>query len=133
VSAIYLETSAFLRILFQESEYKKVEEKIKKSDFVVSSRLLKLEVERALIRYELDHPGHKIKVLNLKNELKNFWAKINFIELTENICELAGRIASDVRLRSLDALHTATFFYLKEQHAAIEILSFDSRIKSVIT
>ncbi len=63
-----------------------------------------------------------------ERELKHFWPKLDFIEVTRQICEQAGRIAPRSRLRSLDAIHLATFFWIKELEPTIKMLTFDERI-----
>ena len=71
-------------------------------------------------------------MLALERELKRLWPKIDFIEVSRDICDLAGRLAPRSRLRSLDAIHLATYFRAKELDPAMEILTFDERIKQEI-
>jgi predicted nucleic acid-binding protein len=128
VTAVFLETSALLRMLFLEKGGNLVLERLRNTDRVVASRLIRVEAERVLIRLSLDHPKNHTQVLELERELKHLWPRLDFIELTREICDLAGRIAPRSRLRSLDAIHLATYFRVKELDPEIELLTFDERI-----
>ena len=56
MTAVYLETSALLRMLFQEAHGHEVRERLRVSDDVVASRLVQVEAQRALIRVQRDRP-----------------------------------------------------------------------------
>jgi predicted nucleic acid-binding protein len=128
VTAVFLETSALLRMLLGEKGGNLVVERLRNTDRVVASRLIRVEAERVLLRLSLDRPRTHTQVLELERELKHLWPKLDFIEITREICDLAGRIAPRSRLRSLDAIHLATYFRVKELDPEIELLTFDERI-----
>jgi hypothetical protein len=128
VTAIFLETSALLRMLFDEEGGDLVSERLQNAERTVASRLIRVEAERVLIRLSLDRPRNQARVLELERELRRLWPKMDFIEVTREICDLAGRIAPRSRLRSLDAIHLATYFRVKELDPDIELLTFDQRI-----
>ena len=128
MSTVFLETSALLRMIFGEEGGDETSGKILASTRVVSSRLLQVEAERALIRVGLDHSELERRLPELRRELRDFWPVVHFFELTRDVCELAGRIGPTSRLRTLDALHLATFQKMREIDPSTEILSFDHRI-----
>lgn len=128
MTAIFLETSALLRMLFDEEGGDLVSERLQNAERTVASRLIRVEAERVLIRLSLDRPRNQAHVLELERELRRLWPKMDFIEVTREICDLAGRIAPRSRLRSLDAIHLATYFRVKELDPDIELLTFDQRI-----
>lgn len=128
MTAIFLETSALLRMLFDEEGGDLVSERLQNAERTVASRLIRVEAERVLIRLSLDRPRNQAQVLELERELRRLWPKMDFIEVTREICDLAGRIAPRSRLRSLDAIHLATYFRVKELDPDIELLTFDQRI-----
>jgi uncharacterized protein len=132
VTAVFLETSALLRMLLGEDGGDSVAQRLREADRAIASRLIRVEAERALIRLGLDRPKHQRKLLEMERELKHFWPKLDFIEITQHICEQAGRIAPRSRIRSLDAIHLATFFWIKELEPTIEMLTFDERIQREI-
>ena len=128
MTAIFLETSALLRMLFDEEGGDLVSERLQNAGRTVASRLIRVEAERVLIHLSLDRPRNQAQVLELERELRRLWPKMDFIEVTREICDLAGRIAPRSRLRSLDAIHLATYFRVKELDPDIELLTFDQRI-----
>ena len=133
MTAVFLETSALLRMLFGEEGGDYVVKRLQEADRAIASRLIRVETERALIRLSLDRPRSHRQLLELERELKRLWPKIDFIEVSRDICDLAGRLAPRSRLRSLDAIHLATYFRAKELDPTIEILTFDERIKQEIS
>jgi predicted nucleic acid-binding protein len=132
VTAVFLETSALLRMLFGEDSGDYVIKRLEQSDRVIASRLIRIEAERALLRLSLDRPRSHGQILDVEREMKHLWPKLDFIEITRDICDLAGRIAPRSQLRSLDAIHLATYFRIKELDPNIELLTFDERIKREI-
>jgi predicted nucleic acid-binding protein len=133
VTAVFLETSALLRMLFGEEGGDYVVKRLQEADRAIASRLIRVETERALIRLSLDRPRSHRQLLELERVLKRLWPKMDFIEVSRDICDLAGRLAPRSRLRSLDAIHLATYFRVKELDPTIEILTFDDRIKQEIS
>lgn len=133
MTAVFLETSALLRMLFGEEGGDLVVKRLQEADRAIASRLIRVEAERALVRLSLDRPRSHRQLLELERELKRFWPKIDFIEVSRDICDLAGRLAPRSRLRSLDAIHLATYFRAKEFDPTIECLTFDDRIKQEIS
>jgi len=128
MTAVYLETSALLRMLFQEAHGHEVRERLRVSEDVVASRLVQVEAQRALVRVQLDHPEIEDVIPDLQRELDTFWPKVNFFEMTREICDLAGRIAPRSRLRTLDAIHLATFHRARRLHGDVEMLTYDERL-----
>jgi predicted nucleic acid-binding protein len=132
MSAVFLETSALLRMLFQEDGGDIIVKRLRASERVICSRLIRVETERALIRLSLNYSkSHKL-IAKLQHELRLFWPKVDFIEITREICDRAGRIAPGSRLRTLDAIHLATYYRVKELDPMIELLTFDERIRGEV-
>jgi uncharacterized protein len=132
MSAVFLETSALLRMLFQEDGGDIIVKRLRASERVICSRLIRVETERALIRLSLNYSkSHKL-IAKLQHELRLFWPKVDFIEITREICDRAGRIAPGSRLRTLDAIHLATYYRVKELDPMIEMLTFDERIRGEV-
>jgi len=64
----------------------------------------------------------------MRRQLNRFWPKLDFIEISKDICDLAARIAPAARLRTLDAIHLATYHHVRELVPTLAMLSFDDRI-----
>lgn len=128
MSVVFLETSALLRAVFDEAGGELVRRRLAGAQRILASRLLKLEAERALLRVSIDHPALASRLPTLERELRGLWSHVDMLEMTRDLCELAGRIAPASRLRSLDAIHLATYRRVCELVPNVELLSFDQRI-----
>jgi predicted nucleic acid-binding protein len=128
MKALYLETSVILSVLFRELGFEKHLEKMTSAERWISSRLTQVEMERAMLRRALDYPDFEKLLPDLRREARAFYGKMDFIEIGVAVCELAGRISPHSRLRSLDAIHLATYRMLRSQSDKIEMLSSDDRI-----
>ena len=95
---------------------------------VTASRLARVEAERALLRLRLEAPGTERAVAGLARALDDLWDRIDCLEITEEICALAGRLAPASRLRALDAIHLATFHQLRRTDPGLRMLTFDERL-----
>jgi len=113
---IYVDSSVLLADLFAEARSPR--ETLWDED-LGSSRLLAYEVwTRINARGLLTSHGDRARGLLIR---------VSFTEMTEAALTRAiGPFA--VPVRTLDALHLATMAYLREQGAAIELASYDSRL-----
>jgi predicted nucleic acid-binding protein len=132
VTVEYLETSALLRMLFGQDGAGEVRDRLSRADHAVSSRLLEVETERALLRLLLDRPRSGILVADMRRELSHLWPKISFFEITREICAAAGRVTPASRIRALDAIHLATFLRARGLSKDLRMLSFDERILAAL-
>lgn len=132
MKSIFLETSALLSILFHERDSDKAANEFKSAKSLVASRLLKVESERALLRLMLDKPNSRERISGFRYELERFLSKIHFFEITKEICESAGRLAPHKHIRTLDAVHLATYFRAKELEPDLEMLTYDEKILGVL-
>jgi len=130
---LFLETSAVLAALLGEPDGRKAKARMAASRRLVASRLLLVEAQRALVRLLLDAPERQTDVADLRRNLGVLTAKLNVIEISRSICDSAGRVAPHVRLRSLDAIHVATFLRIRETEPEIEMVSFDRRVLEAVS
>ncbi|MBN1443617.1 MAG: type II toxin-antitoxin system VapC family toxin [Planctomycetes bacterium] len=128
MTSVFLETSALLRMLFGEKGAEEVRAAISASQRVFASRLLRVEAERALLRFALDHPDEQGNLPLLHRHLDDLWPVLHFFEVSREICDLAGRLAPASRLRTLDAIQLTTFQKARALDPAAALLSFDRRI-----
>jgi predicted nucleic acid-binding protein len=129
MSRLFLETSSLLRAIFAEPGGAAVERRLRNADRIVASRLLRVEAERAILRAALDERTLEKYVPDLQHELLQLWPAVDFLEITGEICELAGRIAPPSRLRTLDAIHLATFHTARKLDPSLEMLTHDDRLQ----
>jgi predicted nucleic acid-binding protein len=132
LSTVFLETSALLRVLFNEPGGDETRAALKKAERIFASRLLRIETERSVLRVMLDDVDLERHAPAFDKELRDLWSRTDFFEMTPMVCELAGRIAPRARLRSLDAIHLATFRQVQTLAADVAMLTFDKRIIELI-
>ena len=109
-----------------------VAERISRASRVLASRLVRVEAERALLRMILDHPDQSRNLPAFQVRLADIGSQMDFLEITREVCDLAGRIAPASRLRSLDAIHLATFEILRRLDPSAEILTYDDRLRAAL-
>ncbi|MFO0984246.1 MAG: type II toxin-antitoxin system VapC family toxin [Planctomycetota bacterium] len=127
MSRVFLETSSLLRAIFREAGGAAVERRLRGAERIVASRLLRVEAERAVLRAAKDEPPAKL-IPDLQREVSELWPSIDFMEMTHEVCALAGRIAPRSRLRALDAIHLATFEIARRLDPSLEMLTHDERL-----
>lgn len=124
---VYLESSACLRYLFGAEGAGDVADALREADRVLSSRLLIVEVERVVLRMSLAKQKRGI-AKEVRAALPHIWARVDIVEVSRKICESAGRIAPRTTLRSLDAIHLATFEFVQALDPEVVMLTFDRRL-----
>ena len=128
MKVLYLETSALLAWLFNETAAKVAVEKMNQADLIVTSELLRVETCRALLRAEgrklitRDQYQHLLKTF--MENLKGWFRMSMDLFVVERACE--GFPVEPVR--SLDAIHLATALEYKKLYPELMVLSFDRRI-----
>lgn len=101
-------------------------------DRVVASRLLKVEEERAVLQLEQLRTELGNFLPDIKREMGNSFSRIDFIEISKEVCEITESLAPTSLLRSLDAIHLASFYRLRRVTPHIEMLTFDERIGALL-
>jgi predicted nucleic acid-binding protein len=131
MKACYLDSSALLRILFQEKGHEKLSSELMKMDRIVSSRLLYVEAHRALVKVGLlEGEGARIR---LNSDLNKMIEKMDLLEMSKLICEKAASIQPQRNIRSLDSIHAASFFWFMERDPKIKFFCFDTRLLEAVS
>nr|AXL06332.1 hypothetical protein AUI83_07880 [uncultured bacterium] len=127
---LYVESSAIAARLLGQSRGEIVQGLLERADNVVSSALLLVECERALIRAEYSgqlSAADAARQRSVLNREAGFWT---LLRIEGEVLDRARRPFPLEPVRSLDAVHLATL----EVAAAIflnpEVLSFDDRIRA---
>jgi len=111
---IYLDTSAFVKTVWNEVESAALGEKIGNAE-LISSALLSVEARRSTLRVG----AHFMPRTDL------LLAEVTLVELTPSLLESAGRLP-DPTLRSLDAIHVATALLVRNEVDVV--ISYDRRM-----
>jgi predicted nucleic acid-binding protein len=129
---LYVDTSAVLRAVLERGVTPEVEGKIGAAQFLITSRLSLVESGRALVR--LRHEGvAESRVADAGREIDAIWARCTIWEMTAAVCDLAATVAPLSPLRTLDALHLATYLLARRRIGGdIELLTTDTRLAAAV-
>lgn len=86
-----------------------------------------MESSLALIRLRALGAATEAQIADADREFDAIWNCYDIWELYGEVCELARVVAPATSLRSLDALHLATFQPARRRLAGLELLSADEK------
>jgi len=128
-AALYLDTSVALRATLEQGTTPEIENRIASAPVLVTSRLSLVESARALLRVRLRGGVAESRLSDVRRELDSLWGRCELWELSPAVCNLAALLAPDKALRTLDALHLATFLMARGRIEALELLTADQRLE----
>ncbi len=128
----YVETSAIVRTLFREQSFGEIAHKLDHAEKLITSRLSLIEVDRAIIRRNALEHLSLVHSSELKKEWRLFFSRIDIIEISASICDQARTIFADLPLRTLDAIHVATYLEIKGRFPQLQMLSVNKRIMNCL-
>ena len=126
--AVYLDTSVVLRAILESGPDPETAQRIAEADLLITSRLSLVEATRAILRARQDGRLTDTAVADAERELDAVWSRCAIWELTAAVCEHAGRVAPERRLRTLDALHLATFLAARRHFEGVTLATADARL-----
>lgn len=97
----YIDSSVFLRVLFNQRGYLK---EFKKVTYPIASLLLKAEVLRTLDRLRVMNQLDEGQFVQLAFQAQESFGSIEFIRLTDTIVSRSG-LSLPIALGTLDAIH----------------------------
>jgi len=129
-TALYLDTSVVLRACLESGTSPDIDVRIGQARILVTSRLSLVEASRAFHRVRQQGQLPEAKLADAERDTNAIWARCQLWELTPAVCETARNVAPRAALRSLDALHLATFVLARQRIEGIELLTVDDRLRS---
>ena len=124
--------SAVLRAILESGVSPDLEARIARAPVLITSRLSLVEASRALHRLRQLGQINETKLADADRELSAVWARCELWELTPSVCERARQVAPAKSLRTLDALHLATFVMARERIEDLELVTADQRLRSAL-
>lgn len=94
----------------------------------MTSRLSLVETARAFHRLRRQGGLAEARLADARRELDTLWNRCELWELTPAVCDLSMHVAPDRPLRSLDALHLATYLLARRRIDGLELLTVDARL-----
>ena len=131
-ACLYLDTSAVLRAILENGTSPEIEAQIAAAPALLTSRLSLVESSRALHRLRQLGQVTEAKLADAQREINGVWARCELWELTRSVCEMARQVAPTKSLRTLDALHLATFVLARQQIEGLELITVDSRLQTAL-
>lgn len=131
-ACLYLDTSAVLRAVLESGTNPEVEELIAAAPALITSRLSLVESSRALHRLRQLGQVSEAKLADVQREISSVWMRCELWELTSSVCERARLVAPAKSLRTLDALHLATFVLAREKIEGLELVTVDERLRAAL-
>lgn len=126
--ALYLDTSAVLRAVLESGTTPEVEERIRRADRLFTSRLSLVEAARAFQRLRTDGILSEEALADAARTVDRLWARCHIMELSPEVCALASTVSPGTGLRTLDALHLATYLSARHRVGDVELLTVDQRM-----
>jgi uncharacterized protein len=131
-ACLYLDTSAVLRAVLESGTSPEIEELITAAPALITSRLSLVESSRALHRLRQLGQLSEAKLADAQREINAVWMRCELWELTPSVCERARQVAPGKPLRTLDALHLATFVLARERIEGLELVTVDERLQAAL-
>lgn len=125
---LYLDTSAVLRALLERGMSPRVEVRLRDADHLLTSRVSLVEAARALLRLRSSGVAGEVQLADAERDLRALWQHCEIWELTREVCALAELVAPRTGLRTLDALHLATFVLARRHVEGLQMLTTDERL-----
>jgi predicted nucleic acid-binding protein len=129
MAAVYLDTSAVLRAVLEGGTTPVIERTIGAARTLITSRLSLVEAARAFLRLRSGGQLSEEQLADAGRELDELWARCEIWEITPLVCDTACQVAPLKPLRTLDAIHLATYLLARRRIVDLELLTADHRLK----
>jgi len=127
---LYLDTSAVLRAVLESGTTPEIETRIGAAPALLTSRLALVESARAVARLRATGAATETQLADVGRALDAIWARCDVWEVDHAVCDLAAAAAPATSLRTLDALHLATYTLARRQLGGLELLTTDDRLRA---
>ncbi len=127
-AAVYLDTSAILRAVLEAGSSPEIERRVTEARVLIASRLALVESARALLRLRKSALVAEARLADAARELDALWARCDLWELTPEVCDLAASVAPSRPVRTLDALHLATYLLARRRLGEVDLITADRRM-----
>jgi predicted nucleic acid-binding protein len=106
---------------------------IDQAEILITSRLSLVETARAFLRVRLLGEQPEAAVADAERDVRALWRRCEIWELSREVCEHAQIVAPGLVLRSLDALHLATFSLARREIEGLQLVTTDDRLRAAAT
>ena len=128
-AALYLDSSAVLRPVLERGLSPEIEGELARAEVLVTSRLSLVETSRAFLRIRLLGERAEADVADAERSVRALWRRCEIWELGDEVCALAELVAPRLLVRTLDALHLATYSLARREIQDLRLLTADERLR----
>ena len=127
---VYLDTSSLVKLYIAEQGSDEVRQSLAAARAAATSALTYVEARAAFARRYREKGLERRDYAMVRRDLDADWPGYILIEMSSALCRSAGALSERYRLKSLDAIHLASFVELASTMwpDAVELHSFDSRL-----
>jgi predicted nucleic acid-binding protein len=127
-SALYLDTSALIKLYVEEAGADRVEGAVERAEIVATSVVAYAEARAALARRHRENDFTASEYQGIVSELDASWQGYERLGVTEGLAREAGELAEEHALRGFDAVHLASALRLAQRFPSSSFLAFDERL-----
>lgn len=128
MTALYLDTSALVKLYVAEAESEQVHEAVEKAERAATSTVAYAELRAALGRRrrigDLDEEGYRRAIGKVNADWRGFVR----ISVSNLVAYRAGEMAERYAVGGFDAIHLASAARLGERFSDLRFLAFDARL-----
>jgi predicted nucleic acid-binding protein len=125
----YVDSSAILRPVLEPGLASEVDSELRGAELLVSSRLSIVETARAFLRVRRLGQLSETAIVDGERWVRGLWRHCQILEISREVCDLAETIAPRSALRSLDAIHVASFVLFRREMTDLRLLTADKRLE----
>lgn len=126
--AVYLDTSALVKLYAEEEKREIVFEAVDSSEAVATSTVAYAESRAALARRRREGNMHAREYRQAVERLNREWRAYERLAVSNLVAYHAGELANTYALRGFDAVHLASALRLAERFEELSFPAFDDRL-----
>jgi predicted nucleic acid-binding protein len=127
MTPLLLDSSVVVSAVLEKGLSAPARRAIAKSPTLLVSRLALVEVGRSLVRAEAEQRISGAQRTRVEHEVADLWQRCEVWEMSRTVCADASLLAPST-LRTLDAIHLATYLAARKRLPSLRLLTMDARM-----
>lgn len=130
---LYLDTSSLVKLYVEEKGAEKIKKIVTLANSIITSTLSYVEAKAAFSRKKREGGIRKKDYHRVIERFTDEWEGYYHIEVTREIYKSAGALAESYALKAYDAVHLASYQYIKSKlETDIMFSSFDNKLNKIV-
>lgn len=129
MNPIFVDSSVIVMAALEKGLTRAAERAVVTGSALVVSRLALVEVARALDRARAEKRVTDRDLVKVQASVEELFGRCEIWEVSRLVCNAAATIAPRSGLRTLDAIHLATFLTARKRLPTLRLLTSDSRMR----